>query len=419
MRLARTTSLLLLAGVLAAPGATVPGCRAPDGPAGPAGGPRFGRPAPRPLPRPVRGIWVARFHYRSPEDIRTILDNCARSGCNTVFWQVRGEGTVAYPSRLEPWSREYDFRDPGFDPLAIAVDEAHRRGLRIEAWVNVMPGWRGAQPPPLPGQLYNAHPDWFLADAAGRRQPLARTDPRTGRTETFYVILNPCLPEVRRHIAAVIDELVARYDVDGVHLDYVRYAWDGTPGAKRAYPRDARTLELYHRETGRHPDDDPAAWDHWRANQLTRLVAAIREVVDRRRRGATVTAAAWRNPQLGYGEWLQNAVAWLRAGLVDALAPMAYSAGLAQFESDIDAYRRLAGGGRRIVPGVGVYLHEQPEALRAQLQRCRAWGGDYALFSYESLFPTAGDRAAAPAERDKSQRLRQARRAVLSELAAP
>lgn len=368
--------------------------------------PSFHRRPPQPLPRPLRAAWVARFHYRYPDDIATIMANCAAAGCNTVFWQVRGDGTAMYPSRLEPWGRAFGFEDPGFDPLALAVQEAHRHGLRIEAWVNVMPGWQGRTPPPHGGQLYHTHPDWFLHDAAGRPQPLG----------DFYVILNPCLPEVRRHIVAVFDDLVSRYDLDGVHLDYVRYAWEGLAGARQAYPRDAGTLALYRRETGRHPDDDAAAWDHWRANQLTRLVDDIGRVVRRRRPGISVTASVWRDPRIGYRDYLQNSVAWLRAGLVDVLVPMVYTADAGQFAADIDSYRRLVGRGW-IVPGIGLYMHERPEQVRAQLQYCAEWGGDYALFSYDSLYPTHGDRDRDARERAAGQALRDVRRAVLGEFA--
>ena len=64
------------------------------------------------MPDPVRAVWVARFHYRYPDDVRAIISNCARLGCNTVLWQVRGNGTVAYRSRIEPWSGEFNHRDP-------------------------------------------------------------------------------------------------------------------------------------------------------------------------------------------------------------------------------------------------------------------------------------------------------------------
>ncbi len=412
MKRAWVFSLVMLVGgvVLGLRGGLV-GCRAARPTAAPL---KSWRAAPTPLKRPVQGIWVARFHYHYPEDIRTIMRNCAAVGCNTVYWQVRGEGTVAYRSELEPWSREYRFADPGFDPLALAVEEAHRHGLRIEAWVNVMPGWKGPEPPPTERQLYNAHPEWFIANRHNQRQPLYTVDRKTGRKNSFYLILNPCWPEVRAHIAAVMGEIVSRYDVDGLHLDYVRYAWDGTANAKREYPRDQRTVALYWQETGRRPDDDPAAWDHWRANQLTRLVVQVRQVVDRYRPGASLTAAVWGNPVRGYNDYLQNSVAWLRSGLIDAALPMAYTDKVGQLRADIDAYR-LAAEGALVVPGLGVYKHETHEQLADQLQQCEFWGGDVGLFSYESLFPVAGDRRRAAAARDQAQRLRLMRRQVVEQ----
>jgi uncharacterized lipoprotein YddW (UPF0748 family) len=355
--------------------------------------------------RPVRAIWVARFHYRLPDDIPTIIENCAALGCNTVLWQVRGEGTVSYPSRYEPWGREFNFRDPGFDPLALAIEEAHKRGLRLEAWFNVTPGWRGATPPPIREQLYNAHPDWFIQDAAGRRQPPG----------DFYMILNPCLPEVRRHITSLVDELASNYNIDGIHLDYVRFAWDGLKNAKNNYPRDARTLSLFERETGSTPEQNANAWHAWRANQLTRLVTDIRNTVNRRRPGATLTAAVWGDPREGYWDFLQNGVGWLRVGLLDAAMPMAYREKLSAFEEDVQQYRDL-GGHRVVAPGLGVYMHRTAEQMGSQLASCNRAGGDFALFSYESFFPTANDRATAAktgAVSAAEQQLRYMRRDVL------
>jgi uncharacterized lipoprotein YddW (UPF0748 family) len=306
---------------------------------------------------------------------------------------------LQYPSGIEPWSAEYDYRDPGFDPLQIAVEQAHQHGLRIEAWVNVMPGWKGPQPPPIRSQLWYTHPDWFLHDAAGQRQPLGKS----------YVILNPCLPEVRRHVASVIEEIVTNYDVDGIQLDYVRYAWDSTDNARSLYPRDPTTLGLYREETGRHPDDDPQAWDRWRAGQLTRLVGQIKDSVEHRP-GATLTAAVWASPQVGYGDYLQDASGWLRRGMVDAVMPMAYTSELDRFEGYIEAYRRSASTGR-VIPGLGIYKHETREQLGRQLEQCRSWGGDFALFSYDSLHATAGDRSKS-IDPQKS-RLRQMRTGVV------
>lgn len=365
--------------------------------------PEVHRPPAQRLATPTRAVWVARFHYRTPDDVRTIIRNCAQLGANTVLWQVRGEGTVQYRSRFEPWSREFDYRDPGFDPLEIAVREAHARGLRIEAWMNVLPGWKGPTPPPIQDQLWHQHPDWFLHDAAGRRQPLG----------DFYVILNPALPEVRDHLANLAMELAANYAIDGLHLDYVRYAWETTPNAAKLYPRDARTIELFERETGKSPDAAPAAWDQWRAFQLTRAVARLRGVLNEQRPGATLTAAVRPDPVDAQRGYLQSAVEWLRSGYIDAAYPMAYTDKLNVFTRNISAYRSAAPG-TRIIPGIGVYRLTTADQLRAQLESCRNWGGDIALFSYESLHPTDKDRRAGGANRDE-QMQRAMRKRVLAE----
>lgn len=359
------------------------------------------------LAAPVRAVWVARFHYRDPQDIAQIIRNCRTIGATTVLWQVRGEATVAYPSSLEPWSREYGFADPGFDPLAIAVREAHENGLRIEAWCNVMPAWKGRKPPPMKDHLYHARPEWFLYDVRGRRQPLCDE----------YVILNPCNPYARRHIVAVLEEIATKYPVDGIHLDYVRYAWDTEANARDRYPRDPDTLALYRDQTGKQPDDDPRAWDHWRANQLTRLVADIRDMLDARRPDAALTAATWGSPYRGYDDYLQNAVGWLRTGLLDAVMPMAYTAKRDELERMIGDYRTLAPDGR-IVPGLGLYKLTAYDEVAGQLDYCRQLGGELALFSYESLFPTHADRSR-PRPDPRSERLRGVRRDAVVQFASP
>lgn len=342
-------------------------------------------PAPPARTQPMKAIWVARMHYRYPDDIRTIMRNIADLGLNTVFWQVRGNGTVLYPSQHEPWSREYDYQDPGFDPLAVAVEAAHANGLRIEAWMNVLPGWQGPIPPPIPNQLWRTHPEWFIRDAAGR--PQALTD--------FYVVLNPAYPEVRQHITTVAREIVSEYNVDGLHLDYVRYAWDSTPNAKQRFLRDQRTLALYRMETNRHPDDDLEAWDDWRAAQLTQLLESIRTATRQQRPGLSVTAAVVGDIARARQQFLQHGPTWLARGLVDALVPMTYTADTTTFVSRVQAYRQAAGGGR-VIPGIGLYKLASEEPVCTQLRFCRSWGGELALFSYASLHPTAADREQLP-----------------------
>ncbi|MGE0481604.1 MAG: glycoside hydrolase family 10 protein, partial [Phycisphaerae bacterium] len=163
--------------------------------------------------RDWRAIWVTRFDYKSEADVQRIIRNCADAGFNQVVFQVRGNANAFYDSKLEPWAVELGGKHPGWDPLAVAVRAARARKVGLHAWVNVMPAWRGTKPPANPEQLYNKRPEWFWYDQHGNRQALS----------DFYVSLNPCLPEVREYHVDVFEEIVARYDVDGLHLDYIRF----------------------------------------------------------------------------------------------------------------------------------------------------------------------------------------------------
>lgn len=340
-------------------------------PRGPTSTPRV-EPEPPPPSRssvwPARAIWVPRAAYRSPEEIVGVMDRCCRAGFNTVLFQVRGEGTAYYGSNIEP--RAYTAT---FDPLVIACREAHRRGMALHAWVNVMPAWKGSSPPRDPKQLYNAHPDWFWYDQHGKRQPLA----------DFYVSLNPCLPEVRHYLVGVMREIVTRYPVDGLHLDYIRMPMDE---AKRGtdYPYDARTLSLYRKASGKRPQDGTAAWSKWRTEQVTQVVRDIRSMTQQARPGLMLTAACGPDLNEFRSRFFQDGPGWLRAGLLDAVFVMNYNSKTANFRKRQDEWFRAAGG-KMVAAGVGEYLHNDPAVTAEQLRLARQWGKGFAVFSYTSL----------------------------------
>ena len=337
---------------------------------------------------PVQGVWVVRQAWSSPDQIATVMDQCYQLGLNSVFFQVRGEGTAYYRSSIEPWAREFDWRDPGFDPLEVACREAHRRGLALHAWVNVMPAWRGDTPPDHPQQLYNARPDWFLYDQNGKRQPLG-----------WYSSVNPCLPEVREYLTSVCREIVTRYPVDGLHLDYIRFPVDESPRGSD-YPHDRKTLALYHQATGKRPGDSKQAWSAWRADQVTRLVSQISHMVRRQGDDVKLTTACTPDMNTARNRYFQDAPRWAREDLIDAAIIMNYAA-------DTDFYRRRQETWRRTIgataaAGIGVYMHKSPQATREQIALAQSWGTGYVLFSDKVLFTrTEKANAYASAVRDQ------------------
>ncbi len=326
----------------------------------------------------VRAVWVTRWDFKSPSDIARVMDNSKSAGFNTVLFQVRGAGTVLYRSRIEPWADELGGRDPGFDPLTVACAEGHKRGLSVHAWVNVLPGWHGDKPPKNPKQLYNARPDWFWRDAQGRRQPLG-----------WYSSLNPCYPEVRGYLASVMKEIAAKYPVDGVHLDYIRFpnewskayeGWAGVPD----YPRDPRTIAMFRKATGKLPDEAPAVWIQWRTDQVTQLVRDIRSATSKARPKAALTVAVGSLPQEHRRNHFQDAQRWVAEGLVDGVFPMNYSSDLSTYSQRLAAWQPA----KEKVPVVtGVMFDKRdPGLVSAQVARANQATTHFCAFAYNSLF---------------------------------
>jgi uncharacterized lipoprotein YddW (UPF0748 family) len=336
-------------------------------------GPRLGS--------PVRAVWVTRSDYRTADDIRQIMENCAAAGFNHVVFQVRGNGTVFYPSRIEPWAEQFDFKSPGYDPLAVACKEAHCRRLKLHAWVNVMPGWKGTSPPACRQQLYYTHPEWFWYDQQGRRQPLT----------SFYVSLNPCLPEVRSYLVSVFREIVANYEIDGLHMDYIRFPNEPPAVPENSgidYPRDARTLALYKQDTWLSPGTDQGSWNRWRTRQVTRLVKDIHAMIRDTRPRVVLSASVGANPRQSLTHF-RDELDWVRWGMIDAAFPMNYKPDIKQFDQGLTAWMPYRGW-VDVVPGLwfdGKLSTEQGiSVVRQQIAASREKTGNFCVFSYASLF---------------------------------
>ena len=344
-----------------------------------------------------RALWVKRWDFRTEEQVRTAIDRAADCGFDSVFFQVRGNGTVFYRSKLEPWAEEFGHRDPGFDPLEVACDQAAKRGIALHAWINAIPGWRGSNPPPPDiGHLYHEHREWFLRDAEQEWQPL----------QPEYIALNPCLPEVRAHIVAVAEEIVTGYPVAGLHLDYIRFLMDYSAEGKD-YPHDPETLRLFDETHEATPSEKPKKWIEWRTDQVSILVRDIRVKLREVRPDALLTAAVFRTPKRAM-EQLQDWPTWCNAGWVDAVVPMIYETDDQKFASDLrDCVRSVK---IPVIAGIGIYKQtDVRQVLRQENLAAVVGATSAAWFDYAALF----DPETPPARPEVLPELREARREAL------
>ncbi len=357
----------------------------------------------RPRAAEVRAIWITRWDYKTEDDVRRAVRWCAALGLNRIFFQVRGRADAFYRSPHEPWGEELGGVDPGFDPLEAAVDEAAKSGVDLDAWINVMPGWKGGAPPRSPDHVFHKHPEWFLVDRQGKRHM---------RNPTDYTILNPCLPEVRAYLIDIVKDLMTRYAVSGIQLDYIRFV--GRDADHRIdFPYDPRTLQLFRKYSGMSPFDKPEEWDRWRGLSIDTLVYRLSEAARKARPGCRVSVAAIQDYDRARKDLFQDVVKWQSNGWIDEVFPMTYHQ-----DDDVFTFQTrsaLAKGPKgKVLPGIGVHLHASAGATARQIVLARKLGaGGYALFAFASFFPSPSHESQGDAT---SKRLRAALRAKLKEL---
>ncbi len=265
----------------------------------------------------ARGIWVNRWAFSSAADVATIMERCANAGFNQVYFQVRGVFDAYYDSSLEPWARGLSGtlgNDPGWDPLQTALDEAHQRGMELHAWINVFTAWDGSGQPTGSHPLAD-HPDWRMVDSSGTAMPYG----------SGYVWVAPGIPAVRQHNTAVAVDIATHYEVDGIHLDRVRYP-------SRSYSFDDQSLAACQQEQGASACSGDDYMD-WQRRQVNRQVAEMYEALRDAAPDVVLSAAVfgiyqdvfgWNGVTEGYEDWLQDPKAWDEQEIIDVIIPMIY-----------------------------------------------------------------------------------------------
>lgn len=369
-------------------------------------------PTPPPTPPPdeveFRGLWVTRFDWTrgtspaEPAKIDEIVNNAANAGFNAILFQVRGSADAYYAPGLEPWAQRVSGGalgqppNPFWDPLAYFVERAHARGLQLHAYINVYPVWDNCtNTPPMvaPAPFY-----YLLQNAHGTTGGKLNGVQWTTLDQVScgdYLYASPASPVVRSHVKSVAADLVNRYDIDGIHLDRVRYAGRTTscdPVSEAMYGAPCFT------------SNGGIPYEEWQRQQVNTLVREIyNDVVVPARRGVWLSAAVWPTYQdkwgwgysQGYRDYYQDSHAWAQNGYIDALAPMLYSyRPPAENPFPLDRWRILAAdfqanrGDRHIIAGIGGIgpglLTFNDIVQRIEAARELGTAG-HALYSYSAL----------------------------------
>ena len=334
----------------------------------------FGAAAGRLGAQEFRGLWVDAFHpgLRTPAEVSAVVATARAKNVNAVFAQVRKRGDAYYRGGLEPVAAEVA---PGFDPLADLIAKAHDTAgggarLEVHAWLVTYNIWnREAVQPPQPDHPYRKFPDWVSQKhRAAAGDPVVRWD---GANYPF----DQGHPGVQQHTFDVAMDIVRRYDVDGLHFDYIRYSDDSSPGNQPwgYHPVSVARFNALRNRTGT-PLPGDSQWLQWRRDQVTALLrkAYLHTLAEKPRVRVSAALVCYDPaPSLAAGSWaatpaytrvLQDWRGWLEEGILDLGCPMAYKTSNASF-TGWTAFIRERQYNRASALGLGWYLNPVEQTI--------------------------------------------------------
>lgn len=316
----------------------------------------------------VRAVWLTtiggidwphsyaqseRSAEKQKEELRAILDRLQKANINTVLLQTRIRATTIYPSQYEPWDgclSGFPGKSPGYDALQFAIDECHKRGMEVHAWVVTIPVGK-----------WNSY---------GCRQ-LRKRFPRLIKRIDQDGYMDPEAKQTGCYLAEMCREIVQRYDVDGIHLDYIRYpeTWKFRIGKDQARGNITRIVEKIHQAVKK---EKP--WVKMSCSPIGKFDDLSRY---------------WSHGWNAYTKVAQDAQAWLKDGLMDELFPMMYFRGDQFFPFAIDWKEHSYG--KIIAPGLGIYFLDPKEGkwnisdITSELYHLRNIGEGHAFFRNKFL----------------------------------
>lgn len=345
--------------------------------------PRTTTPTAPPAPeiREVRALWVVRTTLTAPDKIRKMVAQAADNGFNTLIVQIRGRGDAYYQSRWEPRAPELQGQPANFDPLALVISEARRRGLRVHGWINTHLIASADAPPTDPQHIYQAHPEWLAVprevatdlynmpptDSRYRARIIEWTKRNTQQTEGLFT--SPANPAVQEHITSVWLDVLEKYTLDGLHFDFVRYSNPAFDYSRTAMERFRAWLEPHLTAEARRALIEatranplaatelfPEQFADFQREQITSLVERISVAVRKRKPQTTISAAVFANSQDAYTNRFQDWPRWLALGYLDVVCPMAYTTDTNTFRAQVETAANAAhNNGARVWAGIGAY----------------------------------------------------------------
>jgi len=339
------------------------------------------------------GLWVVRNQMTDKKSIDRFIDFAWLNGFTDIFVQVRGRGDAYYNSEIVPVADRLD--GSGFDPLDYAVTAAHGNGLKIHIWLNVYLLWSSDDRPKSREHLYWKHPEWCAIDENGIRD-IDRSADEFKKKGTEGIYLSPLVPEVQLHLIQVVSEIVQKYLVDGVHLDYVRYPKDSYDFNEQARFRfkqkcgvDPILLSISNKSFYNGLDDQMLEqnindWNDFRREGINELIRGIRKSITASQRPVLLSTAVKPDPIEAKDHFFQDWETWLKNGWIDFAVPMNYTKNADKFEMIIREMDPSIPK-NKVWMGIGVYNQNKFDAMAKTMISLSSGFPNVVFFSYETF----------------------------------
>ena len=342
----------------------------------------------------TRCLWIVRESMYNEKMINSALVYAYQSGYNIVFIQVRGRGYAFYNSDIVP---KHPKIATEFDPLDYAVTLGHALGIEVHAWMNSYILWSSKTPPENPEHLYYTQKGWTEANIHGKMDSQIKlSEPQSPQWEGVY--LSPTHPEVNPYLLSVYSEIINSYNIDGIHLDYIRfqdevygYNKSGMAVFENIYdinPRDIVRGIISPRFgwSQEFVDSMYVAWDQFRRDAVTELVRNIYHEVHKPGHNIKLSAAVKPHIIDAKYRWYQEWDKWVQKGIIDFVVPMNYFKEIRDFNNSVQIMKSNLAQDEleMVVIGVSTYNQDaQSAADKILLARLNGFKG-VSIFSWDS-----------------------------------
>ena len=339
-------------------------------------------------------IWIKSDSMQNKESIQNALIFAYEYDFDTVFLQVRYRGDAFYESDIVS---KRNFVDDNFDPLKYAIELGHSLGLEVHAWLNTYILWSSSQEPYDLDHLYYTKPNWMESNIYGKSDSSIDISlPQSYNWEGIY--LSPNHPEVNKYLQNIFFELMQNYDIDGLHLDYIRFQDD-------IYGYNSTGIEIFKNKYGFDPfdierniistkygwsyseiDSMKNIWKNYKIENISNLIRSISSNIDSLDSNIKLSAAVKADPIISKKKWAQDWENWLNEEIIDFVVVMNYHPDIINFNHNIESIKQQFDKNKfnKIIMGIAIYNQDfQNVSDKVYLSYLYNFKG-ISLFSYDN-----------------------------------